>query len=369
MPYGTDNADVQFGDLLDVGGNVYYRTWDRLYQVGSSANPTYVGTLQQINATINAPTSQVSTGQSGAVDPVLAATIYSLAQQYGLDPVTILSAAYMYLGFTDPVLGTDKSIVGTVMLRDGRVVQAAEFFPSATNNVDLRLRNYAAMMPAPVAPLQPPSSTTTQTQSGTQQQTTQQTQQQTTSSQTSTQTASTIPATVQLVNLSRPSAGLAFQVGDRFAVRISGAPNSTVSDVATQNGSTSTTVHGQTDASGHFAVEATLGPEHIGNWTETWKVGSTTAAPVLSFSVAAAPASQQTTNQQTTTETDDSDLQLIGTTTPWSSWTQAITDALPESVQNVVQQIGAADWPWWTWAGIAGGLYGAYRMSNGRRRR
>lgn len=94
--------------------------------------------------------------------------------------------------------------------------------------------------------------------------------------------------TVQLANLSRP--GQPFQVGDKFRVTVTGAANQPVSVTATQNGrAMGTTTYGATNASGVFQLEGQMAAEHVGDWVETWHVGTDSTAE-LTFSVTAAGA-------------------------------------------------------------------------------
>lgn len=121
---------------------------------------------------LNPPTSQYTEGQNGPVDPQLAAVIRSLAEYYGLAPVTILSVQKVPQGFFNPQTGLDYYISGLVVLRDGRTVQASIFFPSAINDPAQQLSRLAGIMlpppqvytpPAPSTPPPPPAQTTTVT--------------------------------------------------------------------------------------------------------------------------------------------------------------------------------------------------------------
>jgi hypothetical protein len=104
-------------------------------------------------------------------DSSLVTQIKSIAAQYGLDPVTIVSPVInYYAGFTNPQTGSDHTISGEVQLRDGTVALAAEFFPSPTNNVDARMRNYAdragILSPIPPTPAPPVDNTNTGANTG-----------------------------------------------------------------------------------------------------------------------------------------------------------------------------------------------------------
>ncbi len=115
-----------------------------------------------------------------------------------------------------------------------------------------------------------------------------------------------IPTSASLLNTSRPSAS-SFQVGDSWTLTITGAPNSPVTDAASQNGqSLGTTPYGSTDGNGNFSLSGTIGSGQIGTWSETWAVGGV-AAPTLNFTIVAGPSGGApapaiaTTPQQVTT--------------------------------------------------------------------
>lgn len=84
-------------------------------------------------------------GSNGPVDPILAATIRSVATRYGLPPVTILSVQNAYAGFTNPQTRSDHFITGLVQFPDGRTITAAEFFDSPINDVAARMQQYAGL--------------------------------------------------------------------------------------------------------------------------------------------------------------------------------------------------------------------------------
>ena len=116
--------------------------------------------------------------------------------------------------------------------------------------------------------------------------------------QNAAQTASS-PATPAASNLALTSATLenlsspgdSFIGGDQYQLTISGSANSTVTETgSTQNGnSTGGYSPGSTNESGSLIITGTFGQSDIGNWTETWQVGSLPSDQV-SFSIAAAPA-------------------------------------------------------------------------------
>lgn len=100
-------------------------------------------------------------------------------------------------------------------------------------------------------------------------------------------TSSLIIPSASLTNVSRPGQG--FRVGDSWQLIVKGAPNSPVTDTATQNGtSLGTSPYGSTDASGTLSLSGTFTAGTVGNWSETWTVAGV-KAPVINFTVAAAP--------------------------------------------------------------------------------
>lgn len=116
--------------------------------------------------------------------------------------------------------------------------------------------------------------------------------------QPSQNTNQTTLTTASIQNTSRP--GQPLQVGDSWLVTVTGAPNSPVTDTATQNGtSLGTTGYGSTEANGNFTLPGTATAGVIGSWTETWAVAGLPASP-LSFSVSAAPSQPSTQPTQQT---------------------------------------------------------------------
>jgi hypothetical protein len=91
----------------------------------------------------------------------------------------------------------------------------------------------------------------------------------------------------RLLNMSRPDAA-DFQVGDRFEVAITGAPNQPVSVRTTMQGRTNWgPVIGSTDANGRWSVSGQFEKADFGDWREVWTIGGRVVNPVISFSVAA----------------------------------------------------------------------------------
>jgi hypothetical protein len=82
-------------------------------------------------------------------------------------------------------------------------------------------------------------------------------------------------------------AGLTFQPGDTWQITITGgAPNTLVSVTGVHNGATATNQMGTTDQNGNFSLSGTFDTSVIGNWSETWYVGTQTAG-TFQFSVVA----------------------------------------------------------------------------------
>ncbi|MGB8535427.1 MAG: hypothetical protein WCD57_03360 [Acidobacteriaceae bacterium] len=101
----------------------------------------------------------------------------------------------------------------------------------------------------------------------------------------------TLPATAQiplvnLLNASRP--GSDFQIGDRFEIVITAAPNQLVSVRTMREGYTDwSPVIGTTDSTGRWSTSGQLEKRDFGGWKEIWTVGSKLASPVIQFSVKA----------------------------------------------------------------------------------
>jgi hypothetical protein len=91
-----------------------------------------------------------------------------------------------------------------------------------------------------------------------------------------------IPRTVTVQNLTNPSWGANFNVGDTFSVTIQGPGNLPV--VLSQSPG-STTQAGYTSATGTFTMTATENTGNIGSYTQVWSVGSLAASPSISYIV------------------------------------------------------------------------------------
>jgi hypothetical protein len=91
--------------------------------------------------------------------------------------------------------------------------------------------------------------------------------------------------TVRILNLSRPLSG-DFQIGERFEVVITGAPNQPVSVRTTRHGRNDWgPVIGTTDAAGRWSTAGRFEKSDFGDWSEAWTVGGKLAAPSLRFTV------------------------------------------------------------------------------------
>jgi hypothetical protein len=92
--------------------------------------------------------------------------------------------------------------------------------------------------------------------------------------------------TVQIVNNSRPGYDSDYLVGDQWTLTVHGQANQTVSATLTLNGgSPSSSVQGQTDATGTFVMTGQMLDSTVGNWTEVWSVGGVQATPTLYLNV------------------------------------------------------------------------------------
>lgn len=97
------------------------------------------------------------------------------------------------------------------------------------------------------------------------------------------------PATAQiplvsLLNASRP--GSDFQIGDRFLIVITAAPNQLVSVRTSREGRTDwSPVVGSTDSTGGWSTGGQFEKRDFGSWGEIWTVGGKLASPIIQFSV------------------------------------------------------------------------------------
>jgi len=89
---------------------------------------------------------------------------------------------------------------------------------------------------------------------------------------------------VSLLNVSRP--GSDFQIGDRFEIVITAAPNQLVSVRTFRQGRTDwSPVVGSTDSTGRWSTGGQFEKRDFGSWRENWTVGGKLASPVIQFSV------------------------------------------------------------------------------------
>jgi hypothetical protein len=88
-------------------------------------------------------------------------------------------------------------------------------------------------------------------------------------------------ASVQLTVSGRT--GTVFQVGDTYTVSITGPPNQAVT--VSLNGGAISAPLGYTNGQGIWSTSGTWGAGDVGDYTETWYVGSVAAVPGLSFQV------------------------------------------------------------------------------------
>jgi hypothetical protein len=92
---------------------------------------------------------------------------------------------------------------------------------------------------------------------------------------------------VRILNTSHPAIST-FQVGDRFEVLVTGAPNQPVSVRTRMNGRTDWgPVIGSTDSSGRWSTAGQFEKSDYGDWHEVWTVGGKLASPAVQFSVSA----------------------------------------------------------------------------------
>jgi hypothetical protein len=92
---------------------------------------------------------------------------------------------------------------------------------------------------------------------------------------------------VRLVNASHPASS-GFQVGDRFEVLVTGAPNQPVSVRTTMDGRSDWgPIIGSTDSIGRWSAAGQFEKSDFGSWYEVWTVGGKFASPAVQFSVSA----------------------------------------------------------------------------------
>lgn len=95
-----------------------------------------------------------------------------------------------------------------------------------------------------------------------------------------------MPGSLQFTNNSGGTSSL-LRIGDRWTIRISGAPNSPVVVVGGKNGAMDSMAMGATDAAGNFELAGTITADQVGSWFEQWSVGG---QPVGQFAFTIPPA-------------------------------------------------------------------------------
>ena len=89
----------------------------------------------------------------------------------------------------------------------------------------------------------------------------------------------------RIINTSRPGSA-DFEVGDRFQVVVTGAPNLPVSVRTIRQGRTDWgPVVAHTDAGGRWSAEGQFEKQDFGGWREVWTVGGKVANPAIDLSV------------------------------------------------------------------------------------
>jgi hypothetical protein len=90
---------------------------------------------------------------------------------------------------------------------------------------------------------------------------------------------------VHLLNVSRPFSR-DFQIGERFEILITGAPNQPVSVRTTMHGRTDWgPVIASTDSTGRWSTTGQFEKSDFGDWSEVWTVGGKLASPPIRFLV------------------------------------------------------------------------------------
>lgn len=165
-------------------------------------------------------------------------------------------------------------------------------------------------------------------------------------------TGAPMAATVQLTNVSRPGSPL--QVGDKWALKITGAPNGAVVGTATHNGiSAGSTNFGNTDSTGQQTLTGQMTADTIGTWVESWTVAGGPAAS-LQFTVVAAPAAPAPAPSPGNTTGG-------GGSTP----TDTTTGTLPPATSTTVAGFSLSNIPGWALA--AAGIAAAFLIFGGKR--
>jgi len=91
-----------------------------------------------------------------------------------------------------------------------------------------------------------------------------------------------VPRNATVQNLTNPTWGASFNVGDTMSVTVTGPANMPVSLSQSPGG---TTQMGYTNANGVFTYSAVENTSNIGSYTQVWSVGTTAASPSISYLV------------------------------------------------------------------------------------
>lgn len=90
---------------------------------------------------------------------------------------------------------------------------------------------------------------------------------------------------VRLLNVGRP-VSRDFQIGERFEILITGAPNQPISVRTTMHGRTDWgPIIASTDSTGRWSTAGQFGKSDFGDWSEVWTVGGKLASPTIRFLV------------------------------------------------------------------------------------
>src|SRR3954454_16169560 len=90
---------------------------------------------------------------------------------------------------------------------------------------------------------------------------------------------------VRVLNASRPDSR-DFQIGDRFEIHVTGAPNQTISVRTTMHGRTDwSPIIGVTDSTGRWSVRGQFEKRDFGGGSQVWTIGGKLVSPAIQFSV------------------------------------------------------------------------------------
>lgn len=161
---------------------------------------------------------------------------------------------------------------------------------------------------------------------------------------------------------SGPTPYPAFQVGDSWVITVTGPANAPIFVATTQNGiATPANLFGTTDANGNFSFIGTMLQSAIGNWSESWYIGTSGGGPA------------DTTRNLLSTTTFSVSAPAAASASPSSPQPVASAPSdysTPAQVNQVLAasglQIAGYDIPWWAVGGVGIGLL--YLLSGGRHR-